>query len=225
MRRKRLGSRVLGVAAFLGATMMIATPANAADWVCYTDAHSDGAKIVPGNKGDHQTRWVGRTQARNTWDDWVWRGEPKVCPRRGLECTYEWQESKTTSAAWSVGGSIELGNASSPSKKWYNGVVSANGNYGRSTSFTSNFTFSVKIGPGSEVYPVQVVVRRWKQGDFVGGWVRTLNWPGATNCSTGPRNAPAGVRYEWDPNIRFGNWTTNEKERDFGSFAINGRIS
>ncbi|GAB2889516.1 hypothetical protein GCM10027074_67340 [Streptomyces deserti] len=218
MRKRKLGSRLAGVVAFLASMMMFATPAHAADWTCWDQSYTDGAQVVPYNTGKYKTRAVTRQQARNTWDDWIWRGPIKICPAAGRECKYSHERTESTTSGWSIGGGFDLGNASSPSKKWYNVVASLVGGYGRSTTVTTNFNWEVTVGPRDKVQPVQVVVRRWTQGDWVGGFVRT-----GGSCSTGPRGG-YGTRYEWNPNVRFGNWAVNVRQWEFGSYAINDRI-
>jgi len=60
--------------------------------------------------------------------------------------------------------------------------------------------------------PVQIARRRWVQGDWEGGWVRTN------------RGCRGGKIYQWDGNRRFCSWTTNRFEKEFVSYKINGRV-
>ncbi|MDW4911503.1 hypothetical protein RB628_41040, partial [Streptomyces sp. ADMS] len=82
-------------------------------------AISDGTQIVPGTGGGQATRSTTRQRAGNTWDDRVWRGTEFQCPQ-GRTCDYAWENSRTTTTGWAIGGGTDLGNARSPSGKWCN---------------------------------------------------------------------------------------------------------
>ncbi|MDW4911502.1 hypothetical protein RB628_41035 [Streptomyces sp. ADMS] len=49
-------------------------------------------------------------------------------------------------------------------------------------------------------------------GDFSGGWAKTN------------RGCQGGTFYEWDGNIRYGNWTRNVFEKEKVGYAVNGRM-
>jgi hypothetical protein len=178
---------------------------------CFSQSHSDGARIVPGTGGGNVTRSITRQRAANTWDDWVWRGTEFQCPRNRT-CDYAWSKSKNTTTGWSVGGGTDAGNASSPTKKWYNVVLSLVGGYQRTVEINTTYEWTVHLNGGDVAQPVQVAVRRWTQGDFAGGWVRTN------------RGCKGGTTYEWDGNVRFGNWTRNVFEKEKVGYAVNGRM-
>ncbi len=208
-----------GVAFAAALATFTAGPAQAATERCFTEQYSDGAQVVPGTDNSHRTRSVARTQAAKTWDDWVWRGRLDRCPSApgARECQFKISESKSTTAEWNAGFSLNLGNTSSPTKKWYNALANVTAGYGRSTTVTTDYNRTVTVSPGSSVQPVQVVVRRWTRGDYVGGWVRTNR-----TCGGYPI---ANTVYEWRGEHRFGTWTANRRVHEFGSFAINGRIT
>jgi len=198
--------------ALFAAMLMFADPAYAAPEKCMSDKDSDTAQIVPANGGGYRTRSVTRQQARNTWQDWIWRGEMRHCSKNAKECTYTWHQSKSTTSGWSVGGSVTAGNASSPTQKWYNFVFALLPSYNRTTTVSTDFDWSTTVNPGSTAQPVQVVWRRWVQGDFVGGWKRL------------ERGCNNGKVYEWQPNVRFGNWTENQKQSQSGEIAVDGKV-
>jgi hypothetical protein len=205
----------MAIPAIVVAALLATTgPAYAAVERCMTESESDGAQIVPGTGGGQKTREIQRQQARNTWDDHIWVGPPKICPRNAAEagCKLGHTESKTTTTTWSVGLSIDLGNASSPSKKAANAVGTIMGVYQRSVEVTSSWTWEVNVKPGDTVEPVQIARRRWIQGDFVGGWVRTN------------RGCQGGRIYEWNGATRWGSWATNKLEKEIEAFKINGRV-
>ncbi|MGJ5894595.1 hypothetical protein ACSCBZ_21925 [Streptomyces niveiscabiei] len=140
--------------------------ANAATSACFSQSYSDGAQVVPGTGGGHVTRAITRQQAGNTWDDWVWRGEKVECSRSAISCPHSWTQSQTVTTGWAVGGGINLGNSSSPSKKWYNALASVTGGYQKTTEISKTTTIGVTVRPGHTAQEVIVAVRRWTQGDY-----------------------------------------------------------
>lgn len=210
MRKDTLWTRVLMCGALAVAAVATMEGTASAASTCFTQSYSDGANVVPGTGGGQVTRSIQRQQAANTWDDWVWRGTEFKCPS-GRTCDYAWEKSKTTTTQWSIGGGTDLGNASSPSKKWYNVVLSLVVGYSRTTEISTTFTWTVHLNGGDVAYPVQIAVRRWTQGDFAGGWVRTN------------RGCQGGTIYDWDGSVRFGNWTRNVFVKERVTYAVNGR--
>lgn len=195
----------------VAAVVSVTGAANAAVSQCMTESYSDGAKIVPGTGGGQTTRGITRQQASTTWDDWVWKGPEFQCPR-GRTCDYAWQKSKETTTGWTVGGGTDIGNATSPSKKWYNTVLPLTVGYQKTTTISTNFTWTVHMIGGDIAMPVQIAVRRWIQGDFAGGWVRTN------------QGCQGGKKYEWQGDVRFGNWTRNVFVKEKVAYAVNGKI-
>ncbi|MGW0705128.1 hypothetical protein ACWD4G_03985 [Streptomyces sp. NPDC002643] len=207
----KLWQRALMCGTLAISTAVISTGSAEAATQCFSQSYSDGARIVPGTGGGNVTRAITRQRAGNTWDDWVWRGTEFVCPR-GRTCEYSWEHSKSTVTGWAIGGGTDAGNASSPSKKWYNVVLSLVGGYQKTTQINTTFGWKVNLNGGDVAHPVQIAVRRWTQGDFSGGWVRTN------------RGCQGGTVYEWNGNTRFGNWTRNVYEKERVGYAVNGRI-
>jgi hypothetical protein len=214
MRIKSTWRRLLEVPAVAIAALLAATaPAYAAVERCISDSESDTAQVIPGTGGGQKVRAVARQQARNTWDDHFWVGKPAmICPRGANECDQAWNKTETHSTQWNVGLEVSIGNASSPSKKWWNPVANAVGGYGQSKQVSESFTWTVHFKAGDTAEPVMIARRRWVQGDFEGGWVRTN------------RGCRGGKIYRWDGNHRFGKWTTNRFEKELVSYRINGRV-
>jgi len=213
MRGKAWWHRIVVCSALIAAAAVGATgTASAAVTQCMTQSYSDGAKIVPGTGGGQQTRSIARQQAANTYNDWVWRGTEFQCPR-GRTCDYAWSKTKTTTTGWSVGGGTNIGNTNSPSSKWYNVLVPLVAGYQRTTTITTDFSWTVHLLGGDIAQPVQIAVRRWTQGDFSGGWARTN------------QGCQGGTKYEWQGNLRFGSWTRNVFVKERVSYAVNGRIT
>ncbi|MEU0779197.1 hypothetical protein ABZ327_36360 [Streptomyces sp. NPDC006135] len=213
MNGKTIWQRVVMCGTLVAATAVCMTgTANAATTACFSQSYSDGAKIVPGTGGGHVTRAITLQRARNTWDDWVWRGTKAQCARDGNPCPYSWSESETVNTGWAVGGGTDLGNSSSPSKKWYNVVLPLVVGYQKTTEISKNVSIGVTAKPGQTAQPVMIAVRRWTQGNWAGGWVRTN------------RGCQSGTTYEWNGNARFGNWSRNVFVEKKVGWAINGRI-
>lgn len=211
MRKNTLWKRVLMCGALAVATLATMEGTASAASQCFTQSYSDGANVVPGTGGGQVTRSIRRQQAANTWDDWVWRGPEFGCPG-GKTCDYSWDKSHTTITGWSVGGGASLGNTNSPSKKWYNVLVPLIVGYASSVNISTNYTWTVHLHGGDVAYPVQIAIRRWTQGDFSGGWVRTN------------RGCQGGTTYDWDGNLRFGYWTRNVFVKERATYAVNGRV-
>ena len=205
-RSRLLACGALVVAASLG----VAAPANAAVTQCMTQSHSDGAKIVPGSNGGQKTRSIQRKTAPNTTRDKVWQGPTFEC-NESNSCRYAWERTNKTTVGWAVGGSTELGNTNSPSKKWYNVLVPLVGGYGQTAEIETTFTFEVFLKPRDVAAPIQVAIRRLAEGDFSGGWVRTN------------RGCRGGTTYEWQGNVTFGKWTRHVFEKELVKYSVNGK--
>lgn len=204
-RSRLLACGALVVAASVGVTV----PANAAVTQCMTESYSDGAKIVPGSNGGQKTRGITLDKAPTTKKDVVWKGTDFECNEERT-CRYTWEKSKTTTTGWSVGGGVDAGNASSPSKKWYNLVIPLTAGYGQTVEIKTSFTFSVDMKSGDIAAPMQIAIRRTHTGNFSGGWVRTN------------RGCRGGMTYEWKGNVSFGKWTKDVFERELVKYSING---
>ena len=193
----------------MAASLGVAAPANAAVTQCMTQSQSDGAKIVPGSNGGQKTRAITLKTAPNTKKDPVWKGTDFEC-NTGRTCRYTWEKSHTTTTGWSVGGGVDAGNASSPSKKWYNLVIPLVVGYNKTVEIKTAFTFSVDMKSGDVAAPMQIAIRRTHEGNFSGGWVRTN------------RGCRGGVNYEWQGNVSFGKWSKDVFEKELVKYSING---
>lgn len=179
----------------LAPLLLLASPgtASAGELCWYTGAGH------PDVKGDGT--WAETKQrASNTWEDWVWRGTTFKCPTNVPSCSYAWGQSHTEGWYWEAGFSVSLG------------PVSVVPNYGRTSSTTTTYTFTVNLRPGQYAQPIQVVQRRWTQGDFVGAFISD----GHVCESRHPNN----VHYWWDGSHRWGNWTQNERVNDWGTYNV-----
>lgn len=156
-----------------------------------------------------KTKQVATQQARNTWDDWIWRGKDhKVdCPRHGtISCQQTISVARTTGYEWNVGGEISPG--SIPVIGGALGWLGLNGSYGQNKSMTTRFDRTITVKPGWGVYPIQIVKRRWVGGVLQGADRRD---PGK-RCSIGVGGAVGNWWYNWDASPRFGKWSTNREE-------------
>ncbi|QOV33193.1 hypothetical protein IM697_23375 [Streptomyces ferrugineus] len=155
------------------------------------------------------TKAVPRQQANKTWQDWVWRGPVEQCPWNAPQnCTYSKAITKTTSYEWSVG--LTMGGEAK--REPFSAMASLVGGYGRSGSTSMTYTSGIWYRPGQFAQPISVVERRWRSGDFVGGFVRTPEYDNV--CRNGNKG------YRWDANKRWGSWSDNVKVRDYGTFNI-----
>lgn len=182
----------------LAPLLLLASPGSAsADTWCWKP---DGYDI---RKGD--TTWSKtRSQAGNTNQDWVWRGPTFRCPTNVPSCSYAWGQQQTTGWQWSVGLSVKV-----PVPYLKDVLGSITPSYGRNGSTSTIFTFSTNLSPGQFAQPIQVVERRWTQGTFVGAF-RTDH----SSCGGGQE------RYWWDGNYEFGNWQSNLRVNDYGTYNV-----
>ncbi|MCF9033344.1 hypothetical protein [Acinetobacter nectaris] len=156
--------------------------------------------------GDGSQRMI-RQQARNTWEDWIWRGPVFQCPSNGTQsCMYQWSEAKTTGYSWAVGGTLNLDKIPVIGK-YLPGSI--NSSYTRNKSLTTTFGWNVTIQPGYSAQPIQVVTRRWMSGVYKGAFVQSGGM-----CSGAPDWAHFAwpkrhSMYNWDPNRIASSWSSN----------------
>ena len=160
--------------------------------------------------GDKSSWGIPRQQASRPFEDWVWRGpEFFRCPSWGVNhCTDSYGKSHTQGYSWTVG--LELNFGGIPVIGGFTGLVTPSGNYSRNESWTESWSRSVNLQPGFASRPIQVVMRRWKSGNFRGMHVRSNQ-----RC-LGPARSDAYI-YKWDGNRTYGYWQGNLQEgRWFG---------
>lgn len=159
------------------------------------------------------TKFISKTQANGTWNDWVWRGssqnEVAFCPWGATKpCQYNWGQSKlvgvSTTQGFSVGGAGSVGSV---------GLSAAyNKQWTRYSEANISFNYIVEHARGTYIEPIVVQKRRWRQGVLRGGWVlaSTQEDRGRTwNC------------YDFNSNIEFGRWNDNKAEGSaYRSFHI-----
>lgn len=157
---------------------------------------------------------ISQTQARNTWEDWIWRGPTFVCPNTGTQsCQYQWSEAKTTGYSWQIGGSLNLSKI--PVIGEYLSILSLNGNRTNNKSLTSTFGWNVTVNKGWSVQPIQVITRRWTQGTYKGAYENT-----GQGCSTGIAAPVTKSWYQWNPNRIAGQWQTNIEAGNYASYNV-----
>jgi hypothetical protein len=173
---------------------------------CFTD-HTEPAMLGDGSRA------FATQQARNKWEDWIWRGPLFVCSSRGtVDCTYAWGETKTSSYGWSVG--VKINPDKLPFVGKYLTILGVDGSYKQDRSMSTSFTWSVRVQPGYRVQPIQVIERRWKSGQFRGAWVQN------GSCSVGV-GQPAGRHwYEWDSKRVIGNWSGNLEVSRYATYHV-----
>jgi hypothetical protein len=188
--------------------------ANAGD-ACFSKQESNNYSNLLGDR----TSWgIAKRQNKRTWDDWIWRGPERYCNPAGGDCDYSWTQSNTSGYSWTVGAELDVGKI--PIIGSAAGMFNITGTYQQNKSYTESFGWKQTIRPGQRAQPVQVVVRRWKSGDFQGGWWRVNG--GGCWVSKGVHGAGtvAGNRYWWDGKARYGSWSGSVEERRFGMYHI-----
>ncbi|WP_052688140.1 hypothetical protein [Xanthomonas sp. MUS 060] len=169
--------------------------------------------------GDHTSWGIPTIQARNTWDDWIWRGPSFYCNPKGLACTYIWTQANTSGYQWSVGVNLDVSKI--PVVGDFLGMFNINGQYQQNKSYTETFGWSQIIEPGLNAQPVQVVVRRWKTGYFQGGWWRVNGGSCQIIHHLGKLvSYEDGNRYWWDGTARYGTWNADVEERRYAMYYI-----
>lgn len=216
-RKKRvLRSKWVGLAGMALAPMVVlASPgaASAAGAVCLQNSDGSQDDIAGNWSTPDKTQSIGVQQASNTWQDWVWRGPTFQCPWNVPSCSYAWQQSRTSGWQWSVGLNVKVPGALNKS---LSELAALTPSYGRSGSTTTSYTFTTNLSPGQFAQPIQVVERRWTQGVYKGVYHST-----GKSCLVSPSN-PNGRAwfYNWSPNETWGNWTTNLKVSDYGTYNV-----
>ena len=158
-----------------------------------------------------------QTQDRNTWEDWIWRGPVYLCPKGSggvTGCTYIWGQTKTTGYQW--GGTVGLNLSKIPVIGDALSLFNVSANYSHQQSFSTNYNWNINVAPGYYAQPIQVVVRRWTQGSYRGGYVHNPT----TNCSIGIASASYPNWYGWDNNVVAGRWTANIEQSRYASYYV-----
>ncbi|MBF7693229.1 hypothetical protein [Acinetobacter pollinis] len=157
-------------------------------------------------------------QARRTWEDWIWRGQPYRCPVNGTEnCTYMWMKAKTTGYSWAVGGTFNLDKLPVIGKILPGSI---NGNFNPTKTITTTFGWNMTLKPGFYAQPIQVIQRRWMRGVYQGALVQTGGM-----CSGAPDWAvkiwpKRHSMYRWDANRKAGGWTSNIEVGRFATYHV-----
>ena len=158
-----------------------------------------------------------KIQDRSTWEDWIWRGPIFLCPQGSggvTSCTYIWGQTKTTGYQW--GGTVGLNLDKIPVIGSALSLVSVSGNYSHQQSFSTNYNWNIAVEPGYYAQPIQVVVRRWTQGSYRGGYVRDAS----KSCSTTIAGTPQPNWYNWDDSVVAGRWTANIEQSRYASYYV-----
>lgn len=153
-----------------------------------------------------ETKKLITQQARNTWEDWIWRGDIYQCASQGIQrCDYQWGKSVANAYAWNVGGTLNFDKIPTIGKYL---PFSINAGYTKTKTLTSSYTWGVTLDKGWSAQPVQIIVRRWMRGVYKGTYVQT-----GAKCDGGGigqlfRPARTSM-YRFDPNRIATTWTSN----------------
>jgi hypothetical protein len=207
---------IIVIALSIFALVPVLQPAQAIGTVCLADSESEGFDGVF-LKG--VTRAETTQEAPNTWDDWLWRGDPFPCPPNVKRCEYSYGKSHTASTTFGVGGLAQFGNRNSPSKSFLNAFLFIIPNYTKVEEYTTNFSDLVAFRPGDTAYPIQVATRRWRSGIYRGGYFKLT---GADAClADGGGSGHWYVRYHDRP---WGSWSDNYLVKEWSSYVVNGKV-
>jgi hypothetical protein len=201
--------------AFVIAAALSSVQAATAEDACFSKEQSNNYSDFLGDR----TSWgIARKQAHRNWEDWIWRGAEFHCSSAAGDCGYSTAQGRSAGYDWSVGVDMKLDNL--PVIGSALNMFNIGGQYQHSDSYTETFGWSQQIKPGQHARPLQIVVRRWKSGDFQGGWWRVHG--GGCWIDNGVRGAGAvaGNRYWWDGNARYGSWSANVEERRFAMYHV-----
>lgn len=161
-----------------------------------------------------KSKAIAQTQARNTWDDWIWRGPIFQCPTNGtVNCMYQWSKAQTTGYSWQIGGSLNLSKI--PVVGGALSIIGINGNYSQNKSLTTTFGWNATISAGYYAQPIQVVKRRWTQGTYKGAYVNT-----GLGCKLGIASTPTRSWYTWDANKISGLWQSNIETSTYATYYV-----
>ncbi|MCF8999966.1 hypothetical protein [Acinetobacter nectaris] len=166
--------------------------------------------------GDGSQKLI-QQQARNTWDDWIWRGDVYKCQSVGVQrCDYQWSKAVATAYAWNVGGTLNLGSIPVVGK-YLPGSINAG--YTKTKTVTTTFGWNVSLQPGYSAQPIQVVTRRWMRGVYKGAYIQT-----GGKCDGGGigqlfRPARTSM-YRWDPNRIATSWSSNVALRTYATYHV-----
>lgn len=167
--------------------------------------------------GDDSQRII-QQQAKNTWDDWIWRGDVFKCQAVGVQrCDYQWSKAVATAYAWNVGGTLNLDKIPVVGK-YLPGSINAG--YSKTKTVTTTFGWNVSLEPGYSAQPIQVVTRRWMRGVYKGVFVNTGGQcNGSSKWAISPRPDRTSM-YRWDANRIGTSWASNVAVRNFATYHV-----
>lgn len=157
-------------------------------------------------------------QARNTWQDWIWRGQVYKCQAVGVQrCDYQWSKAVATAYAWNVGGTLNLDKIPVIGK-YLPGSI--NGGFTKTKTLTTTFGWNVSLEPGYSAQPIQVVTRRWMRGVYKGVYVQTGGMcNGSTKWAISPRPDRTSM-YRWDANRIGTSWQSNVAVNSYATYHV-----
>ncbi|MBF7689847.1 hypothetical protein [Acinetobacter pollinis] len=157
-------------------------------------------------------------QARNTWQDWIWRGQVYKCQSVGVQrCDYQWSKAVATAYAWNIGGTLNLDELPVVGK-YLPGSI--NGGFTKTKTLTTTFGWNVSLEPGYSAQPIQVVTRRWMRGVYKGVYVQTGGMcNGSTKWAISPRPDRTSM-YRWDANRIGTSWQSNVAVNSYATYHV-----
>jgi len=203
---------ILAAAILVGSVSLC--PAFAAQPECLSDGTTEGFDIVP---IEGATRAEPMQQATNTWEDWLWQGDDYVCNEKAKACEYNWKATKTTIVTITIGTALNLGNNNSPVGHWFNYAQSIIPSFSHTTEFSSTFDRNVLLKPGQTAHPIQIATRRWRSGQYRGGYFKLDN---GESCEQG-----TGHWYWKSPDRTWGSWSDNVLVNTWATYWIDGKIT
>lgn len=156
-------------------------------------------------------------QAKNTWDDWIWRGDIYKCQSTGVQrCDYQWSKAVANAYAWNVGGTLNLDKLPVIGK-YLPGSINAG--YTKTKTITTTFGWNVSLEPGYSAQPIQVVTRRWMRGVYKGVYVQTGEKCYGTKIKYVFNPSRTSV-YRWDANRIGTSWTSNVAQGTYATYHV-----
>lgn len=224
---QRWHNRLLAVLGTLVASvLMFATPASAVTYQCvwvvgtswadergyWSDWASNGADIRQDGRDTYATSptWYG-----TSYDKELWKGTVYRCPVGSNGCDYAWGQSKTSTSSWNISAWIQ---GSYGAQKGYGGLLALTPSYGRTTSYTTTFTYTVHMYAGQYAQPYQATHYTPEAYHLMGSWVSAGK--NGTQCIGGDLIAYYGYTAYWDPNKYSADWHADVRQYEFNSYYL-----
>jgi hypothetical protein len=202
-------SAATGCIAFTG-TSWNAERANWSNWATGNDYRAPSKK-----SGTHAgpPTWTGTVYNKE-----LWKGPTFRCPVGATSCDYSWGQTHSSTSQWSVGPWIQ-GSSGSSAKSWA-WMTALIPNYGKTSTYTTTYTYTVHLKPGRYAQPYQATKLKPEAGHMLGAYVSPGSQGTTCTYAGGRGTTNYGFSAEWRSDAYAADWHANIRQWDFNSYYV-----